>query len=1497
MTPFCRDGAPLDVTTHVAAQIDFNFCFQEGVGLTSLAAVCILAIANRFWFLRSRPNLPTGMTHPHRFLIGAKMILALGNLATALTVIALATGANEPQAASTYLAWSLLCVTLAIALPTHYLEYLRSRRPSTSLSTFYALLTLLLAVRLRTLVLLGVGDWWLAHSITQLSITAVLFFVENASSKGKDLRKSHQMVATDTSTSNETPENTATFLSKITFFWVTDLLLRGRKAAIEFSDLWDLPWALRSRRSGDLLQDAWTRECAKHPQNPSFTRALLAVFGPRLLFNTFLAFLEAGLSLVTPLFVQYFVNLVLARGTPDERPKAEGVTIAIMFFVIGLVSSLITGQQQHIAFMEVTRCRVAIQDVVYRKALTIPSHSRSSTGEIVNHSQVDADNVAMTLLHVLDLLPAPLILSVALFMLYQQVGWSMVMTIVLMLAAVPVLSICASRMMDLRTASLAQTDGRIKAITEALNGIKTLKLYGWTKYLRNRILGFRDQELALLRRVYNILSVQVGVSLILPSISTFAVFSVYAAVSPPNTLTAGRVFVALSLFRLIEHPVQGLVWGWSPLVEAYASVHRIGRFLQTKQLDQFVERTNDVADPIAISIDRSEFLFVDGKPVLTIDALAIPRGSLTAVVGKVGSGKTALLSAMLGEIYKAPNGGKVVVNGRVAYVSQSAWIMNGTVRDNILFGCDLDKDKYRAVLRACALDKDLQVLSHGDRTQIGEKGINLSGGQKARITCARALYADAEIILMDDPLSAVDAHVDRHMFNAWFHPQHGLLRGKTVVLVTHAVHHLVDVDHILAIKDGKIHEQGTYAELMAANGTVAEIVNEYMAKRESPSSSSSSSDADEAWSEMPLASAVPGGHRKSFEIDDRLEVEDVARKLLRKSQSRTSMGDIGRNFALADGDVTSAKLDQDEGDDDLKEANVSGKVTWSVYMTYFRHCGLPFVAAYVLMTFIGNALGFVVTLWLGAWGTASSAGNGGDVAYWLSGYAGIVFAGSAISVFTFYFFFVFVAIRASRTTMVELVDRIFRAPLSFFDVTPSGRVLNRMSRDQSNVDNEVPLAFDQCVFLSFQLLGTVITIMTATPWIILLVVPIAGIFYVVQQLYLSTSREVQRIYLVHGSPVYQHFTESLDGLGVIRAYGHAARFESDAEQKLDNASKSYYSVMSTSRWLFVQLQLLGNLIIGTIGLLAVLTPTTGTAVIGASLQYSLDITSVISDLLRTAARLENVLVSVERIKEYSEVPTEAAEETPFDLDQSWPAKGAIEFKDYTTSYRPGLDPVLKHVNLSIKAGERVGIVGRTGAGKSSLTLALFRAIEATGGSILVDGEDLSTIGLDDVRSRLTILPQDPILFDAKVRDNLDPSGTKDDAALWHALEGAGLAGYVRQQDDALDAMLTASSLSVGQAQLLCLARAILRKTKVLVLDEATASIDHQTDEIVQKTIRREFAGCTVLTIAHRIATILDYDKVCVLDQGEVTEFDKPEALLSKADSIFYSLAKESGLVQ
>ncbi|KNE60280.1 hypothetical protein, variant [Allomyces macrogynus ATCC 38327] len=1297
------------------------------------------------------------MTHPHRFLIGAKMILALGNLATAIMVIALAADANEPQAASTYLAWSLLCAVLAVVLPTHYLEYLRSRRPSTSLSTFYALLTLLLAVRLRTLVLLDVGDWWLVHAITQLSITAVLFLVENGSSKGKDLRKNHQMVATDTSAVNESPENTATFLSKITFFWVTDLLLRGRKAAIEFSDLWDLPWALRSRRSGDLLQEAWNRECAKCPQNPSFIKALLSVFGPRLLFNTFLAFLEAGLSLVTPLFVQYFVNLVLARGTPDERPKAEGVTIAIMFFVIGLVSSLISGQQQHIAFTEVTRCRVAIQDVVYRKALTIPSHNRGSTGEIVNHSQVDADNVAMTLLHVLDLLPTPLTLSVALFMLYQQVGWSMVMTIVLMLAAVPVLSICASRMMDLRTASLAQTDGRIKATTEALNGIKTLKLYGWTKYLRDRILGFRDRELALLRRVYNILSIQVGVSLILPSISTFAVFAVYAAVSPPNALTAGRVFVALSLFRLIEHPIQGLVWGWSPLVEAYASVHRIGRFLQTKQLDVYVERTDEATNPTAISIDRSEFSFVDNKPVLTIDELTIPRGSLTAVVGKVGMGKTALLSAMLGEIYKAPNGGKVVVNGRVAYVPQSAWIMNGTVRDNILFGGDLDKDKYRAVLRACALDKDLQ---------------------------------------------------------------HGMLRGKTVVLVTHAVHHLADVDHILAIKDGRIHEQGTYAELMAANGTVAEIVNEYMAKRDGPSSSSSS-DADEAWSEMPFVSAVPGGRRKSIEIDDRLEVEDVARKLLRKSMSRASMGDIGRNFAMADGDVTSANVDQDEREDDgNKETNLSGKVTWAVYMTYFRHCGLPFVAAYVLMTFTGNALGFVVTLWLGAWGTASSAGNGGDVSYWLSGYAGLVFVGCAISTFTFYFFLVIVAIRASRTTMVELLDRIFRAPLSFFDVTPSGRVLNRMSRDQSNVDNEVPLSFDQCVFLGFQLLGTVITIMTATPWIILLVVPIAGILYVVQQLYLSTSREVQRIYLVHGSPVYQHFTESLDGLGVIRAYGHAARFESDADAK--------------------------------------------------------------------ARQL---------VQEYSEVPTEAAEETPFDLDGAWPAKGAIEFKDYTTSYRPGLDPVLKHVSLSIKAGERVGIVGRTGAGKSSLTLALFRAIEATGGSILVDGEDLSTIGLGDVRSRLTILPQDPILFDAKVRDNLDPSGTKDDAALWHALEGAGLADYVRQQDDALDAMLTASSLSVGQAQLLCLARAILRKTKVLVLDEATASIDHQTDDIVQKTIRREFTGCTVLTIAHRIATILDYDKVCVLDHGEVAEFDTPEALLSKADSIFYSLAKESGLVQ
>ncbi|KNE72605.1 hypothetical protein AMAG_17047 [Allomyces macrogynus ATCC 38327] len=1496
MVSFCRNGEPLGVTTHAATQIDLNFCFQEGVGLTALAAVCFMAIGNRFLFIRKRPNLPEGMTHPHRMLIAAKMILALGNLATAITAIVLAGGADEPQAVSTYLAWILTCLVLALALPTHYLEYLRSRRPSTSLCTFYVVFAILLAVRLRSLILLEVTDWWFTHTVTQLSITAVMFFIENFSAKGNDLRKNHQIVATNGSSVRESPEVTASYLSKVTFWWVTEMLLRGRKKALDFADMWDLPFTLRSRRSGDMLQEAWDYQCKVNPQNPSFFKALLSVFGPRLAFNTFLAFLTSGMSFATPLFVQYFVNLVLARGTPTERPAAEGVTISIMFLIIGLASSLIMGQEFHIGFTELTRCRAAVQDVVYRKALTIPSHDRASTGEIVNHCQVDANNIAQTLFNVLDLLPTPLTLSIALYMLYQQVGWTMAMTIAVMLAAVPVLGYCASRMMVLRTASLTQTDGRIKAINEAINGIKTLKLYGWTKYLRARILHFRDQELALLRRVYNVLSIQIGLSFMLPSISTFTVFAVYSAISPPNTLTAGRVFVTLSLFRLVEHPIQGLVWGWSPLVEAYASVKRIGRFLQTKELEVFVERTNDLTNPAAIQIDNAEFFFVDDKTVMTIDALTIPRGSLTAVVGKVGMGKTALLSAMLGEIYKKPNGGKTVINGRVAYVSQTSWIMNGTVRDNILFGREYDKDLYRKVLKACSLVKDLQVLSHGDQTQIGEKGINLSGGQKARITCARALYADAEIILMDDPLSAVDAHVDRHMFEAWFHPDHGMLRGKTVVLVTHAVHHLADVDHIIAIKDGKIHEQGTYAELMSANGTVAELVNEYMAKRqlEGPTSSSSES-SDEDGSETMSVSSVSGANKKSTEVDERAGIEGETRKVLRKSLSRASMNGIGRSapdFVLEDDNVAGNMGPDDENN----EKNTSGKVSWQVYLQYFKYCGYSYIALSVFLSLIGTVLGIVVTLWLGMWGTASSAGKGENVTYWLGGYAGIVVSNSVISIFAFYFSLAIVAIRAARKTMVNLLDRIFRVPLSFFDLTPSGRILNRFSNDQKQVDTNIPAMFNQCVFLVFQAIGILITIIVATPWIVLVLIPITAIFLVIQRLYLNVSREVQRLYLVYASPVYQHYTESLDGLGVIRAYGHVDRFESNAEKKLDNASKAFYNMISTNRWLFVQLQIIGNLIIGAISLLAVLTPTSGTAVVGTSLQYSLDITFMLSALIRMLSQLENALVSVERIKEYSELPTEAPEETSFDLDEAWPAKGAIEFKDYTTSYREGLEPVLKHVNLSIKAGERVGIVGRTGAGKSSLTLALFRIIEATGGSIIVDGEELSKIGLQDVRSRLTILPQDPILFDSKVRENLDPSGTKDDAALWHALEGAGLAEYVRQQEGGLDASLTSSSLSVGQAQLLCLARAILRKTKVLVLDEATASIDHQTDEIVQQTIRREFVGCTVLTIAHRIATILDYDRICVLDHGEVAEFDTPEALLGNPESIFYSLAKESGLV-
>ncbi|KAJ3359686.1 Canalicular multispecific organic anion transporter 2, partial [Allomyces arbusculus] len=1050
------------------------------------------------------------------------------------------------------------------------------------------------------------------------------------------------------------------------------------------ADLWDLPQQWSSRPNQQRLQHAWEAELKKRGDKASFARALIITFGPRILAMLFFALLNTLIALLTPKFVEYFVGFVVARGTPTEPPLAEGLAMVLIFIAFGITQSVLNGQQQHILQTESARMLAAIRGVVYRKILAIPSHDQSqsgTSGNIVNHCQVDASRIvtAIEFAELVVTVPAGLALGMALM--YQQVGWSMMMILAVMALLLTLVGGIGGPMGKIQTEALKHNDTRVKLCSDAITGIKarwprpylpcahrincTYKLYGWTKPIADRILAVREKQLVSFRKMSTLISIQAGAINALPTLSVFAIFAVYGATHGSADLTVQKVFVVTTLYRLISSPLQILAFAWAPLVEASVSIGRISKFLNTPELTTYVDRTTDASDPVAISVKDAQFAFVNDKPVLVIDQLRFARGSVNAVVGRVGAGKTALLNAILGELYQTSPDGRVTVRGTVAYASQKAWILNASLRDNILFGLPYEEKKYRRVIEASALKPDLAMLVNGDQTLIGDKGINLSGGQRARLNCARALYSEADILLLDDPLSAVDAHVDRHLFDAWFNLDSGLLRGKTVVLVTHAVHHLPDVDRIVAIQDGKIAEVGTYTELMAReDGVVADLVREYMAKRrddDEEETSGSATDAD-----------MCGSDEKK-----------KARRALEKTLSSKT--------------VASAKGD-DEEVESSEESKESGSVGWNVYMTYMRASGWFNVAATLFFACVANSMMIFETIWLGMWGQAATEGHA-DFRFYIGIY-GVISVVFAIGILgSLYMALAVAGFHASLGMFTKVLRSVMRAPSWFFDVTPSGRILNRMASDQDKVDLQVPLNLMQFAFLLIYVIAVFINVIIASPWFALIVVPIGVLFVWIERLYLNVSREVQRLFQISLSPIFQHVTETLDGLPVIRGgYHHGDKFEQMALDKIDHSAQAWYASICTTRWLYVQVELVGNLIMGLVALLAVLVKDANAALIGSALSQAFVLVTIFSQIMTTYGSVENNLVSVERINEYMHLPSEAPEETTaVALDAKWPADGAIDIDNYSTTYREGLDPVLKHVSVHVRAGERVGIVGRTGA--------------------------------------------------------------------------------------------------------------------------------------------------------------------------------------------------------
>ncbi|XP_050740738.1 multidrug resistance-associated protein 1 isoform X5 [Drosophila biarmipes] len=1329
---------------------------------------------------------------------------------------------------------------------------------------------------------------------------------------------------------NEIPELSASFLSRITYQWFDRMALKGYRNPLEEKDLWDLRPQDSCSEVMPIFAHHWNQNVRKNYkgrarvepkaqfsngnvtfENPhgekngrkkgvaSIMPPIYKSFGGVFLFGALMKLFTDVLTFAQPQVLSLIISFVEAQETVAE-PQWKGILYAVLLFVLAAAQTFILGQYFHRMFIVGLRIRTALINAIYRKALLISNSTKkeSTVGEIVNLMAVDAQRFMELTTYLNMIWSAPLQIGLALYFLWQQLGPSVLAGLAVMIILIPVNGVIASRIKTYQIRQMKYKDERVKLMNEVLSGIKVLKLYAWEPSFEKQVLDIRDKEIATLRSTAYL---NAGTSFLwscAPFLVSLVTFATYVLIDENNVLDATKTFVSLSLFNILRFPLTMLPMLITNLVQTQVSVNRINKFLNSEELDPN-SVLHDKSKPHPMSIENGEFSWGDEITLRNIN-IEVHKSSLVALVGTVGSGKSSVVQAFLGEMEKLA--GVVNTVGKLAYVPQQAWIQNATVRDNILFGQPYDRKRYNKVIDACALRADIDILSAGDLTEIGEKGINLSGGQKQRISLARAVYSDADLYLLDDPLSAVDAHVGKHIFEEVIGPK-GILARKSRVLVTHGVTFLPQVDSIYVMKMGEISESGTFDQLVKNKGAFADFIIQHLQDGNEEEEElnqikrqiSSTGDVPELLGSVEKAIKLA----RTESLSDSISVTSAdslmggGGSLRRRTRRQNSHDSVASAASLKKKQEVEGKLIE-------TEKSQTGGVKFAVYKHYIKSVGIFLSVATLVLNFVFQAFQIGSNLWLTQWANDQNVGNDTGLRDMYLGVYGAFGFGQVATNFFSSLAISLGCLKCSELLHQTLLYYNLRWPMELFDTTPLGRIVNRFSKDIDTIDNVLPFNIRVVIGQAFMVLATIVVISLSTPIFLAVIVPIALLYYFAQRFYVATSRQLMRLESVSRSPIYSHFSETVTGASTIRAYNVENRFIDESDAKVDKNQVCKYPSVIANRWLAIRLEMVGNLIILFASLFAVLGGQTNPGLVGLSVSYALQVTQTLNWLVRMSSDIETNIVSVERIKEYGETKQEAAWELEQDKSKpkNWPQEGRVEFQNFQVRYREGLDLVLRGVSFDIKGGEKVGIVGRTGAGKSSLTLALFRIIEAAGGRISIDGVDIATMGLHMLRSRLTIIPQDPVLFSGSLRINLDPFEIKTDDEIWKALELSHLKTFVKSLAAGLNHEIAegGENLSVGQRQLVCLARALLRKTKVLVLDEATAAVDLETDDLIQKTIRTEFKECTVLTIAHRLNTILDSDKVIVLDKGQITEFASPTELLDNPKSAFYSMAKDANLV-
>uniref|UniRef100_A0A8B9HQI9 ATP-binding cassette sub-family C member 5 n=1 Tax=Astyanax mexicanus TaxID=7994 RepID=A0A8B9HQI9_ASTMX len=1220
------------------------------------------------------------------------------------------------------------------------------------------------------------------------------------------------------------PMDDAGFFSFTSFAWMTPMMWKLFRNRLDFDSLSLSPHD-GAHTNGERFKRLWEEEVErKGPEKASLGSIVMRFQQTRLIVSFFISVLFTFAVFIGPSILVY--EILQYAEEPGSSTLLYGVGLCVALFVTEFSKAIFASLLWAVNLRTAIRLKGAFSMLAFYKIISLQTLHGVTVGEMINVLTSDGYRMFEAVLFGTFLLCIPVLLIVCIVYSCFILGSTALIGVGTYLVFIPIQFFVARLINVLRRRAVSVTDNRVRTMNEVLTCIKLIKMYAWEESFEKKITDIRKKEKLILEKAGYVQSINSSLTTVVPTLATILTFIVHTAIGLP--LAPSTAYTIIAVFNSMRMSMGLLPFTVKSLAEAKVALTRL-------------------------------------------------KGNLLGVCGNVGSGKTSLISSILEQMHL--KSGSVSANGTFAYVSQQAWIFHGSVRDNILMGEPFDQERYDRVIHACCLAPDLAILPFGDQTEIGERGLNLSGGQKQRVSVARAVYSNRDIFLLDDPLSAVDAHVGKHIFEECIKKE---LKGKSVILVTHQLQYLEFCDEVLLLEGGEIKEAGTHRALMKVKGRYAHLINNYQLEQITHSLIHSLPHLLPSSLTYSLTHLLTHLFMSSFPSS----LTHSLTHLLTDSLSHSLTHSISHSLT----------------------------VLYLIYV-FFSLTNLGyFLLLLVILIFVllvGSTA--FANWWLSFWldqgsGSANITNGTGDISGDISGnisdnpdlwFYQMIYGLAVIAMLVMSaakgFAFTKVTLHASSKLHDTMFNRILASPMSFFDTTPTGRMVNRFSKDQDEIDAVLPFNMENFLQFCLMVTYTVLTICVVFPYLLIAVACLGAIFSIILYVFQRSIREMKRMENVSRSPWISLTTSTIQGLTTIHAYDKRQQYIEEFKVISDHNSNHFLLFNCGTRWLSFWLDFLSATVALLVALFVVLSPsdTINPAMKGLALSYTIQLTGMLQYVVRLSTEVEAKFTSVERLQEYI---TGCVAEAPrkinnVSIPSGWPQQGSITFKDYSMRYRENTPIVLDHLNLAIQPREKLGIVGRTGSGKSSLGVALFRLAEPAGGTIMIDNLDISSLGLQDLRSQLSVIPQDPVLFIGTVRYNLDPFNNYSDEQIWLALEKTYMKQTISRLPEKLESTVVENgeNFSVGERQLICMARALLRNSKIILLDEATASIDSETDSLIQHTIRDAFQYCTILTIAHRINTVLECDRILVMDKGKAVEFDRPQDLIHRPDSVFASL--------